>query len=155
MSILLIALLPSLVCGGVKEGFVTAKASNFGESSAFSLTKENRAIIKRVKGSYLILQLIESIREVTNGTLTEACTVKWIHVTADGVEIGDTTALLKSKLKERTEGVYAVTKIGGSNHVKVADLTTQFSCGSPDEIILYLPQGTEYAIVKTDSEDSE
>lgn len=154
-AILLITLFTNIVYGGEKVEFETAKGLVAGESNGFDLTKKHPAVIKTGKGSYIILRLIESIHEGNDATYTEACTVEWTHVAPDGVEIGETSGFQRWKSEKTAENEYFVTQIGGSDELKIADLTIRFSYGSSEKIYLYPSPGTEYAATAKDPEDPE
>lgn len=155
LTLLLISLVPHIACGGKKVEFQTAKGLVVGESNGFDLTKKHPAVIKTGKGSYMILRLVESIHEGNEATYTEACTVEWTHVAPDGVISGETSGFQRWKSEKTAEKEYFVTQIGGSDELKIEDLSIRFSYGSSDNIYLYPSPGTEYAAPETESEDPE
>ena len=141
---------PLLVLAGEEVAFKAAEKPKIGESSAFKLSKTDRAVFQITEGEYIVVELLESIREENAGTCTEACTVAWTQICPKGIRGGTTKAYIRYKSEKKGENKFNVSAIGGSDHLDLGDHSIQWSYGSQSDIFLYPPAGTYFANTKVE-----
>ncbi|MCF6312493.1 MAG: hypothetical protein L3J39_08575 [Verrucomicrobiales bacterium] len=138
------------ILGGEEAAFETAEELKIGESGAFELSKNNRAILKLGENGYFVFDLLDSSREDKGKTFTEACSISWTLITPSSIKSGAISAFIRYSSVEIQEDSFTITRIAGSDTVEIEGLSIRWSYASPEQIFLYPSPGTEYAISKVE-----
>jgi hypothetical protein len=149
---LLLVLTPLLVFAGEEVPFKAAENPKIGESSAFRLSKTDRAVLRITEGEYIVVQVLESIREESNGTFTEACTLAWTLISPKGIRGGTSKAYIRYKSEKTGENEFNLRTIGGSDHLEIGGQSIQWSYRSQSDVFLYPPVGTFFATTTVEPE---
>lgn len=98
----------SSVSGSEEATFETAKASKIGESSAFELSKGNRAILKTGDHGYVVLDLLESSREDGDATFSDACSISWTLITPKSIQTDTASIFIRYRSEKTKEDSFTV-----------------------------------------------
>ena len=138
-------LTPIALFAGEEVAFKASEAPKIGESNAFKLAKTDRAVLRISEREYIVIELLESIRNDGESTFAEACTVAWTRINPQGIKGGTTKGYIQYKSEKQRENEFAVVAIGGSDQLIMENYSIQWSYGSESNVFLYPSVGTFFA----------